>query len=226
LASFATIEALKRVFGLRGWYQRRQAAKWLNARASVVDDYGAEAFEELLDALGVYRRQPRVPPDGETSAPQGAPQHVNFPGDRDRVFNLPTEQLAGQVGAAADIAMTPPDRGRYSKLLSSLIGAPPSTSWLSAASADAASNEDEAIEYAQRIRAGVDQMQISISERWRRYLQGGAMWISGLYGIGLTHAADLPAKSEPRYVLASLLLGGLFSWVARDLAAVIERARR
>jgi hypothetical protein len=124
-------------------------------------------------------------------------------GESKRVFNLPIEQLAGQIGAAADVALTA--RAEHPALISALAGekapedsvAPPPSR-----------EDDAAYRLAQRVRAGVDQLQISVGERWRQYVQGGAIWISGLYGIGLTHAADHPVAAEPRYVLAALVLGG------------------
>jgi hypothetical protein len=234
LASLATIEILKRVFGLRGLYQRRQTELWLRGRTPR-NLTSQDPFTELLDAMGVRVRA------SDTDSRMAGPAS----GDRNRVFNLPPTQLAAQVSAAADIALTTVQdernagNDRYMALISSLIGAVPSSRSKIARPSDskaaqvrksntAAVDSEEADEFedAQRTRAGIDQLHISLAERWRRYIQGAAVWVSGAYGIALTHAAHLASKSEPHYVLGALLLGGFFAWTIRDVTAVIERLRR
>ena len=96
LAAFATIEILKRIFGLRGLFQGSLTRTWLRDRG----DASGIAFLQLCRAMGSYR----------------AP-------DTKRVFNLPTEQLAAQVSSAADRALTEPSH--YAALLKALAGEPP-----------------------------------------------------------------------------------------------------
>jgi hypothetical protein len=148
------------------------------------------------------------------------------PGEAARVFNLPTEQLAAQVSAAADVALTT-KKESYAALLDALVG-PLRVDESEAKKDPRLSPEDEEMVFAQRVRAGVDQLQISLGERWRTYIQGAALWIAGVYGIVLIHASSGSAedRAEPRFVLAALLLGGPLTWLIRDITAVIERARR
>src|SRR5689334_3572797 len=70
-ASFGTIEVLKRLLGLRGVYQRRQASLWLAKRSG--DPTNKKPFDQLLGAMALDK---------------GTDTEVW------RVFNLPTEQLA------------------------------------------------------------------------------------------------------------------------------------
>lgn len=212
LASFATVEVLKRLVGLRGLYQSRQTRLWLGERARGM---GAAAMDQLLDAMGL--RGPDRRGDRQASL---------------RVFNLPTEQLAGQVSTAADVALaTAASEGdRYRWLLSALANQPALLSG-KPPSHDPEHDPDEArrkedFQISQRIQAGVDQLQISLGERWRRYVQGAALWISGAYGIALVHTSSVAQGAASRYVIAALLIGGTFAWVARDLAAAVERWRR
>jgi len=221
LASYATIETLKRVVRVRGHYQRWQTRRWLS-RGSVEN----KAFDQLLSAFGLDRES----------------------ADSLQVFNLPTEQLAAQIGAAADVALAAP-RG-FKPLILSLTGPLPEkllkylgsaadeqplqpteddTSRLPDDDTSLPPTDDErAAEFqlAQRIRLGVDRLQISLTDQWRRTVQGAALWIAGLYGIGLVHAAGHPEEAEASYVLAALLLGGPIAWIVRDFAALVERARR
>jgi hypothetical protein len=200
LVSFSTIEAVKRLTNLRGLVQRQHVREWLSERTQDARPEPDAAFYELLGAMGS--------PDYE---------------DLRRLFNLPAGRLAAQIGLAGDIAYGRPEN--YRMLIRGLTRGIPTLPGTEQAP-PYEPNTELAFEVGQRIRTGVDQLQISLTERWRRYVQGSALWVSGAYGIGLVHAANFPSKNEPRYVLAALVLGGAFAWVARDLAAVLERSRR
>ena len=220
LASFATIEVIKRLSDVRGRYQLRLTTAWLYARSHYAGT-GSVPFEELLGAMGFT-------PDP-------------MPGEVLRAFNLPAEQLSAQISGAADVALTRPDE--FPDLVSCLVGRPSTTP--STRSKEPPVATDDAVtdphvssqtrlpnesdifyEDAQLVRAGVDHLQIILGERWRTLIQGAAVWIAGAYGIGLTHAAQLPNNAEPREVLAALMIGGPIAWIARDLSALIERLRR
>jgi hypothetical protein len=191
LASSATIELLKRVFSLRGLYQKRQTEVWLANRAG----WGSEPFHHLLAVMGLKRWSDAV-----------------------RVFNLPTEQLIAQISAATDVLLA---RQSAKEPVNPLIdafagkhGPPPEN------------ERDLTMFLAQDIEVGIDHLQISLSERWRGYVQSAALWIAGAYGIALEQTADVAKGAGALYVLAALLIGGMIAWSVRDLAAVLERARR
>ena len=273
LASMATIEVAKRLFGLRGYYQRLQVMAWLRSRtaqpapeaapskqpapesnASGPDgpDAGADASGELYKAMGL---------DKDSS-------HLQ----RRWLFDLPIDQLVAQISSAVDIALADP--AHYPLLLGAMSGqtipvgaaapakaAPPAGSAAAApaettpsaspadrvgaqdplleakamaeaeakAEATAAAQAEAAAETefrrSQRVRSGLDQLQISVGGRWRRYVQGTALWLSGLYGILLVFITRAPSSARPEFIIGALLIGGVLSWVARDVAAVIERWR-
>lgn len=199
LVSFSTIEIVKRLTNVRGFVQREHVRLWLGERTQDAEAAVDTSFGELLRAMGS--------PDDD---------------DALRVFNLPAGRLAAQIGLASDIAYGRPED--YRMLIWGLTRGIPALS-AQDQSPPYEPNTDLAFEVGQRIRTGVDQLQISLTERWRRYVQGSALWVSGVYGIGLTYAADFPSQTETRYVLAALVLGGAFAWVVRDVAAVLERSR-
>lgn len=228
LAAFATIEILKRVFGVRGLYQLRMTGAWLERRGSSASSFdGFYVIYELVRAMGVGKSDRDVP----------------------RVFNLPTEQLTAQISAAADRALIDPSR--YRALVTALSGEPerepdampakdagrspedpkpaPKDPEQAAAEAKRAAEEAERrADYllSQSVRAGVDQLQIALGESWRRTLQGAALWIAGAFGLLFSTASKADDGAETRYVLAAVLLGGTIAWIVRDLVAVVERARR
>jgi hypothetical protein len=133
-----------------------------------------------------------------------------------RMFDLPTEQLAAQVAMAADSALGPPHEMKA--LVAALAGpGAPSTQ---------PASERQALELEQAVRTGVDQLQITIGERWRVAVQGAAVWLAGACAVALTHASGQSDAQTAQYVLAALVLGGPFAWLVRDAASVVERARR
>jgi len=226
LVAFATVEIMKRIFDLRGLYQYRQTRIWLRRRAEehrqlqeppdassheVAEPTSrrADAFEELLEAMGYVRKA------------QSRPARLLEQLEELRIFNLPTEQLAAQISAAADAMLV--ERGKRTEFLAALTGLSP-TAITSLSGKEAPEN----LEYqlAQRIRAGVDRLQISLAERWRGYVQGAAVWIAGASGVVLARLLPPGSGSEARYVLAALLIGGILAWVTRDLTATLERSRR
>lgn len=217
LASFATIEILKRVFRLRSLYQRRYIRAWMAegwARAAGEAEEWREphgqgrAYGEMLDAMGARKEQ--------LSA----------------VFDLPAEQLASLISSAADGAVA---ERMYLMFVSALTGVHPKalTEEYGARAAAEATDQADApqqmsrLRLAHRVSTGIDQLQIALSQSWRRYVQSAALWIAGGYGIALAHpSTGVAADAEARYVLVALIVGGIFAWVARDLAALVEHARR
>jgi hypothetical protein len=212
--AFATIEILKRVLALRGYYQRFKTREWLGDRTK----HGDGALRELMSCMGLGTLDRRGQSLFELTEAQ-------------RVFNLPTEQLAAQISAAADVAVATHRLG----LLSGLTRLPPDAilERINASTrGDRHPGYDPGFELSQQIRAGIDQLQISLSERWRRLLQGAALWISGLYGIALAGSlpeasgqATVQPTSRSLYVFSALVIGGLVAWTIRDLTAAIARSR-
>jgi hypothetical protein len=90
--------------------------------------------------------------------------------------------------------------------------------------------EDEGVELrlelAYLIRGGLDQLQVSIGERWRHYARATAAWLSGALALIMSYVVHISPGVRTVSVLSALILGGFFSWLARDLVAVVERIRR
>jgi hypothetical protein len=231
LCSMAMIETAKRLFRLRGWYQHHQVRLWLENRSSDEEAFGM-AYSQLLTAIGsapAFGRSSRYNRSILWHVIYGLVSYRRYIA---QVFDLPIEQLAAQIRMAADLAIVDPDRNFA--LLASIAALDDETSGVVRESGlyrmrEAVNVETESTEelrIAHLVRAGVDALQISVGEGWRRYIQAWAVSISGLVGFYLARYAGLEPEVASVYVLASLVLGGFFAWFARDLTAVVERWRR
>lgn len=198
-ASMAVIQVAKSLLGLRGLYQQRQLWIWFGGRR------GPAAYFELLEALNLLGHSPWG------------------------IFDLPIEQLSAQISAAADFALTEP--GRYQRFLASLIGsgtaipAPASPAPAAATKAPTVGPEGDQTAHHYYVRASIDRLQATLGYRWRNYVRSTAMWLSGLFGIAIVEASRVTGLERGLDILAALLVGGFFSWLARDITASIERLR-
>ncbi|MFF4427052.1 hypothetical protein ACFY04_41005 [Streptomyces sp. NPDC001549] len=192
LASMATVEALKQLTGIRGWYQRSQVANWMMRR---------------------HRRAPW---------PRSLHPGMEFI-DR-QAFDLPIEQLAAQISAAADSAWAIRRHGQI-EFLEALAGDLDGIdeTYRPAEAQDGPFSPRE-VQAAERVQRGVDQLQISVGHSWRRFVRASALWVSGAYGIALAGALSIGGIGV--HILAAVLIGGVFAWILHDIAAVIERWRR
>jgi hypothetical protein len=260
LGGTATVEAAKRLVGLRGLYQRNQVVRWLADRTDA-DSNPELAQCELDSALGLPPKlsvdlvkwlathRANLPADlwaalpaDPSTLPEGTAGARRFFFSEDRrkrraLYDLPIGQLVAQIGIAAELALADP--ANYEALLTAIVGETPASrvhvhTTATAAGAVAhpaenavahpAENRDAPVRQSQLLRAALDQLQISVADRWRRYVQGTALWLSGAYGLALGYLLNMPGRSV--YVIAGLFIGGFFAWLARDLAGGVERWRR
>jgi hypothetical protein len=251
LAGTATVEAAKRLVGLRGLYQRNQVVRWLADRTAADSNQELAQFEldyalglppklstDLVKWLATHRASLSPDLEAALAADAGIPpvraaaRRFFFSEDRRKrraLYDLPIGQLVAQIGIAAELALADPTH--YAALLTAIVGETPAsrvqvpmTVTAAGAAAHPTENRDAPVRQSQLLRAALDQLQISVADRWRRYVQGTALWLSGAYGLALGYLLNMPGRSV--YVIAGLFIGGFFAWLARDLAAGIERWRR
>jgi len=209
LCSMVVIEVAKRLLGFRGIYQSRQVRVWLMSRAPNEKD-GSSAYDRLVEILG------------------GLPGSASWRGTSyvaylRRLFDLPIEQLSAQIRLAADAVIVNPWRDK------ALIAAFAGRNVVLAAEKDALGTEGPAfdeVEVVQFINGGIDALQITVGEGWRRYIRTIAAIVSGALGVAFLKLVPVHYVSSELYILASLVLGGFFAWFLRDLAAVVEKLRR
>jgi hypothetical protein len=201
------IETAKRLFGLRGRFQRRMVFNWLAER-------GGDAAEiEFTRTL--VRSGSRA--------------------DTVHLFDLPIDQVSAQLAAAADLALATPwestaflvgltgERGLVEFVTERRTAGPERAAPLGGG--DDPRLERAQTELAHRVRSGLDLVQISVGQRWRRTVRTYAVALSGVLGFAVTGFAGTPGSQRATLTLVALLFGGFFAWFARDLVAAVERLR-
>jgi hypothetical protein len=255
VASAGVIQIVKQLAGVRGYFQRIWVMEWIGDRVSnktlwnrwVIDnrDHITETtdtpttatFNENLAKQIVDVQRERAASELEEALLGGLSQR-----EFRRVFDLPTEQLCAQISIAADLAMSRPND--FAELLLALTGpsglkqidalAQPS---LVLADGHIIREPDEDnlepvydnMAYplvSQGVRTGVDLLQISLGQRWRRGIQWSAVIVSGGLGVVAAFLLREPVTTQVLLGVAALVLGGFFAWLVRDLVAIVERARR
>jgi hypothetical protein len=244
IAAMVLIETAKQVLPLRGAYQRRQIALWLEERGG---DPDMMAMGQLVVAMDLVSR-PEMDSlrnrESQGDEPQSPELRIRVgsrsiaigrwfgPARRRSLFfgrgvggpfNLPAEQLTAQVAAAAERALQQP-RG-YDALIDALHpGARQRKRLDGEGMADL--HREERAELAYGVASAVDQLQIRLTGRWRQYVRVTAVWLAGLCALVFALVVRTPGLHSATFVLAALAFGGFFAWLARDVCAAIERLRR
>jgi hypothetical protein len=222
--SMAFLQTAKNVFPLRNWFQRFYFHRWLRASAKKASKCkglcaGAEKAEKDLIALATS-------------------------GDANAFYDLPIEQLCGQIKEAVPVILDYPQlHVDLLRCLSSeancsdmyLIFEPPAPAIFLKRGDQTTEDEKRAIrEYAAaktrlgtQVRCSVDAIQTSIGFRWKYCLQVASVILSSLLGIVALHMGAGPDHAYPT-ISSTIMIGvlsGFLAPVARDLVAAIEKWR-
>jgi hypothetical protein len=145
---------------------------------------------------------------------------LTTPSQATAFWNLPIEQVCGQIGAAVELAFADPSL--YSPLLKTLsddaaYGTPNSKK-----------DRDTVAFFVQR---NIDRSQIATGDRWRRMIRLFAIGLSTALAFAASLAEKKAGSSESwgALLMSSLLIGivsGYLAMVFRDIIAIIERLRR
>ncbi len=220
-AAMATLEMLKRLFHLRGWYfsLRVPGSEFLRSARSLRPGEEGDPGEKT-------KREP-----AEVSRRGGVSR-----------FDLPLEQLMAQLGYATDQALDrlfpvrspakapgqaaspeapePSGAGDDSrrdspdyKLLAGLVGE--------------ASLEGKVDQATLRLetQAALDNLQVSVGNDWRWLLRLTSCLLAALFALFALIYVPVPPGSKIAALAGSFLLGGFFAGFFRDLAAIAERFR-
>jgi len=236
-ASTATVQMLKQFLPVRAALQRRWVMEWIGDRCAV-----EALWADWLERQKIPKddSSAKAISDAQSTAAAEELEAALLGGftrrDLRRVFDLAVEHLCAQVSSAADFALSQPDQ--YAELLLALAGpaklasidllAPPVdvTAGRIARQPTKPRNDQAFALVAEGTRAGIDLLQISVGQQWRRTVRGAAVLLSGLFGAFGALLVNLSVSSRLLYTLAALVFGGFFAWVIRDLTAIAERLRR
>lgn len=220
--SMALIQTAKDLVPIRRWFQLARVRAWLRRQAAQAP-----------------------PPAGAAVDPDRAEEdliRLATSGDRAALFDLPIEQVTGQMNAAAQIVLDFPWEHEHlfrclaaqapAVDLAALLGArPPAEGPRPPLSAEARSAQiDARNRVTHQVQRGLDGLQISAGFRWKLYLRGASIAVSAvIVGLGLALLAEEPPElfllHLPLYVVTAIV-GGFVAPVARDLVAALEGLRK
>lgn len=239
------IQVCRTIYPFRGHFQRRIIRAWFeNAIQIAKDPSAANSW-----AYGIHRMQLWEEVSSERALNEFesmCSQPVLNKGYRSYVlllYDLPLEQLCGQLTIAAESALDKPLKFRNLLLclagiesaedLSTMVELRPSSSDREPNQSFAAAAEVQARSLLSRtIQRRIDAFQIEAGGRWRHTLQGVVMFVNVTFSWLVTAAIILrPGNHGPwfSYLIYAGLAGGLatfLSMLMRDLTAVIEVKRR
>ena len=238
--SMALLQTAKNLLPLRLWFQRHHVEHWLAQRAGQAAA-SAKAAGSSTPAAGVAQAQADL-------------VHLATAGDADALYSLPIEQLCGQINAAtqvlldypslhwnllrclaseaqpADLALiNPPDPAAHAAR-KMLLRKPAVTL------TDAEHNQvDDYVAARNRvshqIQRAVDALQISVSFRWKFWMQLASILLSAALGVATLLIGNayfdmhLTAAREGALIILTAILSGFLAPVARDLVAALEQIR-
>jgi len=217
LLSMVVIQMAKDFFPLRGLFQSAWIRKWIHRRA----------MHRAIDAWTVEKDLIRLAAADEERT--------------EDIYNLPVEQLCGQINAALQAAIENPPYHKdliavfastaNDEDLAVFLGPRPSLVVSENAPDDVRMKIDAYAQarnrVAHHVERAVDSLQIAISSRWKLLLQMTAVALSlGLAWLGVGRYWKMTGWAAVRDVLAVGLIAGYLSSVARDILARIQQGTR
>lgn len=232
--TMALVEATRRLLPIRGWVQ-------------------AHLFNQIV---GVSTDDTQSPADRVTSARAFNPKTARRDRPSTVAwFDVPVEQLTAQIEIVADketstiiesLRATDFVQQLTLGIVSLLLGFPSNLDFAVWAAIQAGKYETDSKNYLREISADdpdarlrelestlttqieleLNYIQRTIGDTWRRFVRLSACIIASLITAAILIVGDSGFLLVLFTSVAIGVLGGFFSWVARDLLAIIERQRR
>lgn len=221
-ATMAAFQMGKDLFHVRREFNRSRVRRWLELRA------GEAAKLGLTERVNVERAENGLVLLGTA-------------GDADALYSLEIDKLAGQINAAARMALDSPrgceeiiyclaaqaDRDDVRQVLR-----PPASPAPSASDEVKRRARDEAAPYleaknrvATHIQRTLDGFQIMLDYRWKHWNQAWAFWLNAGFVMSVllvnSYRTGGYRSDTPAYV-AVAILGGFVAPVAKDLVSALE----
>ena len=220
--TMAFLQTTKDMVPVRRWFQEWWTRAWLERQAREAPSIPGPAVRADLAETDLIR--------------------LATSGDRDALFDLPIEQVAGQMNAATQVVLDYPwEHEHLLRCLAAqasvddvrrlLDSRPPAAGPRPQLSPDERSALiDARNRVTHQVQRSLDGLQISAGFRWKLYLQVASILLSGLFvWIGLIlfvrESIELFVRHLPLYVLTAIF-GGFLAPVARDLVAALQQLRK
>jgi hypothetical protein len=218
--SMALIQAVKETSPIRSAFQKRFLKEWLRRRN--VGRFSSKGISGL--------REP--PAEGTLLEVERDLIHLATGGDDAAFYDLPVEQMCGQISAASQIVLEYPQRhGPLFRLLaaqadqedvSALLAPPPGET-----DAAVSGYRDARNRVTHHIQRSIDALQIALSFRWKFYLQllsFGTSFLIAALGIAMTSNEDAVSKIVTAAFVG--VVAGFVAPIARDLVAALQQLRK
>jgi hypothetical protein len=226
VVTMALIQTAKDMLPIRRWFQANRFRVWLRQgaaeaeapdRASVLAGEGGAGMR--LDPVAAEHRVIALATDG----------------DGDALYDLPIEQMCGQINAALQLVLEFPARDRNLVAMVASQSSPADlTALFNAASGAAAAVDAPGVAEARtrvmhQFQRAIDAFQIAASYRWKLWMQiaslvlcGGLTYIAMLanFHVGTSYVGGVGA------VLLGAVLAGFLAPVARDITAAVQSLRK
>jgi hypothetical protein len=223
LLSMALIQVLKELVPVRRWFQHHWLWQWLEQRRDLSGNRG-----QLPSVEEVEKEIVQLATDGDSHA----------------FYNLPIEQLCGQLNAAAQAVLDHPKEHeallRYLAAkanpadIDQVLGCSAKFREQSGATLEGPERTaftecvDARNRVAHQVQRAIDALQLSGGDRWKLWIQIFSITLSGIIAaIGVSIFGEIHGfVRRTEITLAVAILGGFFAPVARDLIAAMQSARK
>ena len=213
--SMALLQTAKDIFPLRRWFQAAWIRAWLRDQAT---------------------KAPPIPGAAvNADKAEGDLVRLATSGDRSALFDLPIEQVTGQMNAAGRMVLDFPwEHDHLFRCLAAQANADDVRKLIESRPPLSAEEKSALIDARNRVtnqvQRSLDGLQISAGFRWKLYLQVASIVLSGLIvWAGLMLFVREPIEVFVRHLplyIATAIVGGFLAPVARDLVAALESLRK
>jgi hypothetical protein len=245
--SMAIIQTIKDMLPVRNWFQQFYVRRWMQQKANdshneTVDWLKGGGFEWFAEERA--RTDPRADLAKFEKGPDWAVAERDLfklatDGDDKALYDLPIEQLCGQINAAAQVVLDRPADHPDLMLCLASVADPVDIARVMFPPAEAKAarplDDDEArrrhdsfvdarTRVTHQVQRAIDALQISAGFRWKFGLQVISIVLSGVIAaIGVWKFAPGAGLST---VVVIGVMGGFLAPVARDLVAALQQLRK
>lgn len=247
----AFVQVTRTLIPFRGWHLKKMLTRWLETGADTFSEkIGTDSdVQELMTTLGIVKVSPtaaleeirqRESMRSRDQSPSKNTSDINL-------YDLPIEQLSGQLSLAIESAIEDPLRFKH--LLLSLVGVSAtkellklvtyvsyqsSTPRATLSESDAIAAAEARSNLARTSQLEIDGFQISAGGDWRRTLRVTIVLVSVTFGLTFLSGAVEIEKLDSLGSLASFMIYAILqgvvaayiSMLIRDLTAIVESRRR
>jgi hypothetical protein len=252
--SMALLQTLKDIFPIRSWFQKARLRKWYEDKqgkmSKLFQPENRQKFTDFLKFQGLTDDQIQKYLGGYSYANDSTSKSsfevfqyqllsLSTDGNESAFYDLPIEQMCGQMNTCAQLAIEYPIR--FTNVLSPLVASAdpldiyllfllptpiqgmdnPDTKAINSLYSEARNR------IGHHIQRAVDAIQISFGSSWKKYMQVASIILSGLIcalGVGFLDT-QMTIFQRIALALVSAVLGGFLAPVARDLVAALQKLR-